>query len=133
MSKLISLITWLDCMNYFVISKVVSMNELLIIIGDLNKKVGDAVVGNHVKISFGGQMVRNLLEDGKYKLVKNSPRVVGGPWTGVDPSDATNKSVLSLIIVSSDLVKYIDKLEVYKERAFTPKERAHTRTILRSF
>ena len=42
--------------------KIEAKEELTVICGDLNKKVGDVVDGNHTKVTFGGQLIRNMLE-----------------------------------------------------------------------
>ena len=48
---------------------------------------------------------------------------MGGPFTRYNPSDPDNeskKSILSLCIVSNDLVKFIDSLIIDKDKEFTP-------------
>ena len=105
------------------IAKIEAKEELFCIIGDLNRHVGDLIVGNEKdKVSFGGQLIRELLDTGKYCLVNASDKVVGGPFTRYDPSDPSNddkKSVLELCIVSKELFKYVDSLTIDKERHFT--------------
>ena len=49
--------------------------ESAIILGDLNKHVGDAIPGNSAKCSFGGNLVKNLLMTGKYTLVNATNKV----------------------------------------------------------
>ena len=74
-------------------------------IGDLNRAIGAdrlGVKGNKPKISKGGKMVRELLEEGEYVLLNNSEKAVGGPWTWVCRSDGNVKSCLNLVIVSAD-------------------------------
>ena len=47
----------------------------------------------------------------------------GGPFTRVDPSDPTcddKKACLDLIIMSKELLRYMVKLVVDKERKITP-------------
>ena len=53
--------------------------EEVLLIGDLNKHVGDIVPGNHTKCSYGGKLVRNLLSAGKFILVNATNKVTG--WT----------------------------------------------------
>ena len=97
--------------------------EDALLIGDMNKHVGDIIPGNHEKCSFGGKLVKNLLNSGKYVLVNASSKVEGGPFTRYDPSkpnDEGRKSCLELVIVSRNLFKYVDKLIIDKKLALTP-------------
>ena len=71
------------------IKKIEKRNELILIIGDLNKKIGNdafGVKGNHDKISFGGELVRSLLYNGEYVCLNNIKIACGGPFTRFDPS-----------------------------------------------
>ena len=48
---------------------------------------------------------------------------MGGPFTRYDPSDENDdnkKSALGLVIVSTELVKYVEKLEIDSKKLFTP-------------
>ena len=51
--------------------------EYSILIGDLNKHVGDVIPGNNSKRSFGGNKVRDLIKTGKYTLVNAASKVTG--------------------------------------------------------
>ena len=101
-----------------------SKGEFVVIIGDLNKHVGDMIEGNaNDRISFGGQLVKDLIDTEKYVLVNATDKCIGGPFTRVDPSEPHNdskKSVLELCIVSEELFNYVDTLEIDKNREFTP-------------
>ena len=111
------------CRLLEIVSKIESRNEAIILIGDMNKAVGNGeygVQGNTNKVSFGGKMIHNFLSGGKYRLVNNSPKCTGGPFTRVDPANQSIKSCLSLVIVNNDLYEFIDMLKVDKERLFTP-------------
>ena len=92
-------------------------------IGDMNKLIGNGpcgVKGNSAKVTFGGKLVHRLLMDGKYLLVNNSSKCVGGPFTRVDPSDVNKKSCLSLVIISAGLEEYVEELLIDEKRRFTP-------------
>ena len=98
-------------------------NEESILIGDMNKLVGNGPLGvkdNNVKVTFGGKLVHQLLQDGKYILLNNSDKCAGGPFTRIDPSNPNIKSCLSLVIVSAGLEDYVEELLIDKERKFTP-------------
>ena len=102
-----------------VITKVEAMNEHLVVLGDANRLVGDLIPGSNPKVSFGGSLLRNLLENDHYILVNSSAKAVGGPWTREDPAHADSKSALDLVIISAELEKYLDKMVIDSERKFT--------------
>ena len=91
--------------------------------GDFNKKVGNdelGVTGNHPEITFGGELVRELVASEEFILVNNSEVARGGPFTRWDPSDETKKSCIDLVLASANLMPFIRELVIDKERTFTP-------------
>ena len=98
--------------------------EFVVYGGDLNKLVGQdqfGVPGNNKEISLGGKLLRELLASGNWVLVNGLGReiVEGGPFTRVDPASG-NMSCLDLFIVSKELLPYVDKLVIDKERKIIP-------------
>ena len=62
--------------------------EEVILLGDFNKQIGSdylGIEGNKQIISYGGQLVRDLLASENYVLVNNTKMSSGGPWTREDP------------------------------------------------
>ena len=103
------------------LSKIKARGEECLLIGDLNKLVGNdqyGVIGNKDKISYGGQLLRELIATEEYCLVNNMDIACGGPFTWVDPADANNKSCLDYFICSKNLRPYIKKLLIDSERKF---------------
>ena len=85
------------------IFKIEARGEMILIVGDLNKHVGNDEFGvqdNHEKISFGGELIRGFLSSGRYICMNNSLKAKGGPFTRFDPSDKERKSCLDYVIVS---------------------------------
>ena len=106
-----------------IISRIELCNESLVLIGDMNKAIGNGqygVKGNTSKVSFRGKLIHNLLSGGKYQLVNNSTKCVGGPFTRMDPSDSSRLSCLCLVIVNNDLLACVDSLKIDKDRLITP-------------
>ena len=103
-----------------VISQVEARQELLVIIGDANRAVGNVIPLNDTKVSYGGQMIRTLLDTDKYVLVNGTDKVIGGPATRENPANPTSKSALDLVIVSVELEKYIESMEIDENKTFTP-------------
>ena len=98
-------------------------DEEAILIGDLNKLVGNDKSGikdNNPKVSFGGKLVLELISEGNYCLVNSLVKCDGGPFTREEPNNPNVKSCLDLVIVSEGLVEYIVKLTIDKDRKFTP-------------
>ena len=101
--------------------KIEAKNELLVLCGDLNKHVGDVVEGNHSKVTFGGQLIRDLLSTEKYILVNSNStnKVEGGPFTRY-PNCSAKKSCLDLFIISRELIKHVEKLVIDTNFTMTP-------------
>ena len=97
-----------------------SKGEALILFDDMNAHIGDLIPGNRDKISYGGKLIREFLEnDDGYCLVNAEEKVINGPFTRVDPVDETIRSVLDICIVSRELLPYIVSLKIDKNREFT--------------
>ena len=97
--------------------------ESLLLIGDMNRAVGageGGIQGNKPQISYGGQLVRDLLASRKYFLLNNLSSSKGGPWTWTDRSNPRIKSCLDLGIVSASLLPFVKTFQVDSERKFTP-------------
>ena len=78
--------------------------EAVVAMGDYNRSVGCdevGVPGNKEKISYGGEMIRDLLREGEYVMVNRVSLAVGGPWTRVDPSTGS----LSCLDLTSGMYK----------------------------
>ena len=100
-----------------------SKGEFALLIGDMNKHVGNTVKDNHLKTSFGGKLVNDLIRSNKYVLVNACDKVVGGPFTRFDPScpkDVNSMSCIDLIIASKGLVDHIDTMIIDRNQCFTP-------------
>ena len=105
------------------INKIEKSNEETVIIGDLNKLIGDGeygVEGNNPKVTFGGKLIHDLLRTEKFILVNNSDKCTGGPFTRIDPSNPNIKSCLDLCIISKGLLKYLIEMVIDDKFLFTP-------------
>ena len=100
-------------------NKIRSRGEECLLIGDLNKLVGCdhlGVKGNNERISYGGQLLRELIATEDYCLVNNLDIATGGPFTRIDPADASIRSCLDYFICSSNLRPYIKRLVIDSQR-----------------
>ena len=62
--------------------------------------------------------MRELLDTGRYILVNNTDKCIGGPWTWIDPSNPKNKSCLDFVIVSRALFPFVKELAIDSDRKF---------------
>ena len=95
------------------------------LLGDYNRAIGNdrlGVAGNHPHVSFGGKLIRELLEDDHYILLNNSTVAEGGPWTWQSRADQRVKSCLDLCVISANLVSYATKMLVDSQMKFCPKK-----------
>ena len=95
--------------------------DLVLILGDWNIQIGNdewGVEGNHGKVSYGGKLLRQMLQDENSDMIllNNSDKAVGGPWTREDPADSSKKSVLDLAVCSRQLERYVKFLCIDSER-----------------
>ena len=98
--------------------------EAVLMSGDFNRAVGGGelgVAGNKEKISFGGQLIRDLIDSEEYVILNNLDLSEGGPWTWVDPADPSHMSCLDLAIVSKNMLPYVTGMRVDSSRRITPK------------
>ena len=102
--------------------KIEAKGEYVVVIGDYH--ICDLIDGNeNDKVTNGGELVREFLDNGDYILVNASDRVSGGPFTRYDPADPDNdlkKSALSFCIISKELYQYVGSMTIDKEKHFTP-------------
>ena len=94
--------------------------DIVFVTGDLNRHVGDLIFGNDDKVSFGGQLWRNLLENGEFVLINGVGRVCeGGPFTWHQPGGHA-RSALSLWITCEKGMQHVEKLYIDDSKTFCP-------------
>ena len=92
--------------------------EAVLIFGDLNRAIGSdewGISGNHDRVLYGGELVRDMLKNKDYVLLK------GGPWTWVQRGKEWIRSCLDLAIGSANLVPFVKQILIDKNRKFTPR------------
>ena len=78
------------------ITKIKERDEGLVLIGDMNRAIGNIVEGNHPTVLHGGSLIRELLEDKEYSLLNSIQEAEGGPWTWGPGRTVLSKAVLIL-------------------------------------
>ena len=69
------------------IEEIESCNEAVMIMGDMNRAIGNGELGikdNKDKISKGGKMIRDLINEKPYTILNNLDAAKDGPWTWTD-------------------------------------------------
>ena len=88
----------------------------ILILGDLNCKVGAAIEGNNEEVSKGGRLLLKMLKKFKLKLV-NAETCCEGLWTR---KEGESKSVLDYVIVSEEDLDLVERMEIDEEKDITP-------------
>ena len=80
------------------IVKIEAKNEHLVLLGDLNRHLGQYIPGNNEKSSYAGKLLIDFLEKGDYVLVNASSKCKNGPFTRYDRTDPKNETKMSVLI-----------------------------------
>ena len=108
---------------YDEIVKIEIRKEACIIVGDMNKHIGNDELGvrnNHPKITFGGELVRSLLAEGDFICLNNHPNATGGPFTRVDLANPAKLSCLDLVLISRNLLPFFKSITIDSGRKYSP-------------
>ena len=98
------------------IAKAQQNGESLILMGDMNCKVGDAIEGNNNEVTKGGRLLIKLMKKYKLKLM-NAEEWCEGIWTRVE---GTSRSVLDYVIVFEDDIHLAERMQIDEEKDITP-------------
>jgi hypothetical protein len=114
------------------LDKILHRGEHCLLVGDLNKHVGNdelGVDGNHAFISPGGRLVRDMVQSGDWFLLNNLVGLIeGGPFTRVDP--ATGRlSCLDYALASVGLRPYVVSMVIDSARKFASERPVYNRRL----
>ena len=87
--------SWL-CL-YDDIKTIAERGENVMIIGDLNRAVGNdelGIIGNNRKVFKGGEFLRELIKTGDFTILNNLDKSDKGSWTWIDRKGNNTKSCL---------------------------------------
>ena len=89
----------------------------LLLVGDLNCKVGDErIQGNLKKITTGGRLLNSLIKRNNL-AIGNAQNICKGLWTRIEGNE---KSVLDYVITFKDDVASLMNMEIDEEKTITP-------------
>ena len=103
------------------IDRSVLKGDSVLIVGDLNAKLGKTVIKNHDihDMSANGKLLYDIIN--KYNLcVVNALRLCKGVFTRVNNKNSAEKSVLDYVIVSSNLSDNIQSLTIDEGKLSAP-------------
>ena len=101
---------------------ILNRGEGLLIFGDMNVAVGSdeyGVAGNNERVSYGGELVREFIKENNLSILNNLAE--GGPWTWVQRGKDWIRSCLDLAICSPNLLPFVNKMVIDKDKQFTPR------------
>ena len=105
------------------IREIKDRGEGIVLIGDFNRTVGSGqlgVRGNNNTISYGGEMLWELLMRNEHYIINNSDKTEGGPLTWVSRVDSNIQSCLDLVILSANLLPFVSRMVIDSKQQFCP-------------
>ena len=91
-------------------------SQRVVVMGDLNCKVGGLIVGNKEEESKGGKMLIQMLKDSNMKLL-NSLQICKGKWTRIEKD---KKSILDYVLMKEKEIDQVTKMIVDESKELTP-------------
>ena len=91
-------------------------NERVIITGDFNAKIGNAIQGNKEEVSKSGRLLLKTALEQELSILNTSQKCEG-KWTRILGKE---RSVLDYIMVRMDDERYISKVRIDEEKEHTP-------------
>ena len=98
------------------VQKSIEMNEKIVVMGDLNCKIGEIIKGNSVVVTKGGKLLLKIINKYKLKIV-NAEKCCQGLWTR---REGENESILDYIIVNEENIEVIENMIIDTNQMITP-------------
>ena len=91
-------------------------NQKIMIIGDLNCKIGKEVAGNNEKVTKGGRILLKLIKDMDLSVLNAHPKCQG-LWTRTENGA---KSVIDYAIIEKEQLESVEEIIIDEEKEITP-------------
>ena len=91
-------------------------NEKIMVIGDLNCKIGKEVNGNKEKVTTGGRMLLKLIKDRNLTVLNAHPKCQG-LWTRTEKG---KKSVIDYAIIEKEQTESVEEIIIDEKKEITP-------------
>ena len=90
--------------------------QKLMILGDFNCKIGDAIPGNKPEVSKSGKLMKQMVKKQKLSIL-NSIDVCEGTWTR---TEGDSKSIIDYVLMWKEDVKAVQKMRIDEEKEDAP-------------
>ena len=97
----------------------------LLLVGDFNCKVGNAIKGNSEEVSKGGKLLMQMIQKQDLMMV-NASEKCQGKWTRTDGS---KQSVLDYVLINKEDEDLVKSMVIDENREYTPNHTQGGRTI----
>ena len=87
-------------------------SQKLLILGDMNCKIGDAINGNNSEVTKGGKELMKMIEKEHLAIVNASPKCTG-MWTR---DENGSKAVLDYVLIEEDELETVEKMIIDEGR-----------------
>ena len=98
------------------VQEAVESGHSLLILGDLNCKIGEIIKGNTKEITKGGRLLNKMIKRNKLS-VGNAQDICEGLWTRIE---GQQKSVIDYVIMLEEDLGLLKQLEVDETKEITP-------------
>ena len=88
----------------------------LLILGDLNCKVGDVIKGNTKELTKGGRLLLKMVERNKMTIV-NAADTCEGLWTRIEEQQ---QSVIDYVLMFEEELGVVERMEIDEDKNMTP-------------
>ena len=102
------------------IQKAKDEKQVVMIVGDLNCKVGEIIKGNRKEVTKGGRRLIKL-KDEMDMTIMNAEDNCKGLWTRIQKETRSiKKSVIDYVLITEEHRSIIEKMEIDEEKEITP-------------
>ena len=91
-------------------------SQKLLIVGDMNCKVGDSIKGNSTEITKGGKELIKLVEK-EHLVIVNGTERCSGKWTREENG---SKAILDYVMINEDEIEAVEKMIVDEGKVVAP-------------
>ena len=99
-------------------------NERVVVTGDFNAKIGEAIKGNKKEVSKSGKILLKMVLEEELMII-NKNKKCQGKWTRMI---GKQKSILDYMLMFQEDEKYINSMIIDEEKEHTPQYTEKTKT-----
>ena len=92
-------------------------NQNILLLGDFNCKIGDAINGNTKEVTKGGKLLLDMAKTNKLVILNTTP-TCHGTWTR---EEGKSKSVLDYILINQENLAGFERMDIDQTKEFAPR------------